>query len=98
MSDRYAIATGGKLRVQLAPQQLLNFNKDLTGGSCNGGSDLKAFEFMHLNGIADDTCAVFEGRDAAHGFEVNFLTEKDDIRKHQCFMCNWDGSCTFVPK
>lgn len=51
LSDRYAIATLGKLRINLAPQQLLNFNSRITGGSCNGGDDLKAYDFIHKYGI-----------------------------------------------
>jgi cathepsin X len=98
LSDRFTIATGGKLRVALAPQALLNFNQFLTGGTCNGGDHLKAYEFAHNHGIADDTCQVFVGLDAAHGFEVNDYTDADDIRSHQCYMCEWNGLCGFVPK
>lgn len=98
MSDRFAIATEGKLRVALAPQALLNFNQLLTGGTCNGGDHAKAYEFAHNHGIADDTCAVFVGMDAAHGFEINEYTKAEDIRAHQCYMCEWNGWCGFVPQ
>lgn len=36
LTDRYIIATDGKFQATLAPQNLLNFNKWITGGSCNG--------------------------------------------------------------
>ena len=98
LSDRFTIATQGKLRVALSPQALLNFNQLLTGGTCNGGDDLKAYEFAHKHGIADDTCQVFVGLDAAHGFEVNGFTDADDIRSHQCYLCEWNGLCGFAPK
>jgi len=98
LSDRYAIATGNKLRVQLAPQQLLNFNARTSGGSCNGGSDYKAYEFMHTYGIADDTCAPFVGLNWYHGFDVAALTEVEGVRKHQCYICTWEGTCAFVPR
>jgi cathepsin X len=61
LSDRYTIATSGALRVQLAPQVLLNFVEDLTGGSCMGGNDLDAYKFVSRFGITDDTCAPFLG-------------------------------------
>jgi cathepsin X len=98
ISDRYAIATRNKLRVQLAPQQLLNFNEKTSGGSCNGGSDLKAYEFMHIYGLVDDTCAPFMGLNWLHGFEVAAMTDVDDVRNHQCYICNWDGTCSFLPQ
>jgi len=97
ISDRYAIATGNKLRVQLASQQLLNFNERTSGGSCNGGNDLKAYEFMHKYGLVDDTCAPFLGLNWAHGFEVAAMIDVDEVRNHQCYICSWSGSCSFIP-
>ncbi len=96
ISDRFAIATNNKLRVQIAPQQFLNFDQSITGGSCNGGDHLQAYAFMHKYGVADDTCAVFMGVDAAHGFEVNYLTDVEEVHKHQCYLCDWDGTCGFA--
>lgn len=46
LSDRYAIATQNKLRVQLGLQNLLNFKKNITGGACTGGNSLKV---QHTN-------------------------------------------------
>lgn len=67
-----------------------------TGGSCNGGDQLKAYEFIHKYGISDDTCAPFLGQQWARGFEVAAMTDVDEVRAHQCFLCMWDGTCTFV--
>lgn len=96
ISDRFAIATQNKLRVQLAPQSLLNFNERTSGGSCNGGSDLAAYRFMHKFGLVDDTCAPFQGLNWLHGFEVAAMTDRDDIRNHQCYICTWSGTCTYL--
>jgi cathepsin X len=96
ISDRYAIATQNKLRVQLAPQSLLNFNERTSGGSCNGGSDYVAYRFMHKYGLVDDTCAPFQGLNWLHGFEVAAMTEVEDVRNHQCYICTWSGICTYV--
>lgn len=98
LSDRYAIATQGRLRVQLAPQQLLNFNEIISGGSCNGGDPFKAYDFMNKYGITDDTCAPFQGLNWVHGFEVAAMKDVEDVQNHQCFYCQWGGSCTFLHK
>eukprot|EP01035_Chromulina_nebulosa_P039267 gene39267-53087_t len=83
LSDRFTIATKGRLRINLAPQQLLNFNEKISGGSCNGGSDLKAYQFMYRYGITDDTCAPFMGLNWLRGFTVAAMTDVEDVRKHQ---------------
>ena len=98
LSDRYSIATQGKLRVSLAPQQLLNFNPRTTGGSCEGGDHVKAYEFMHTYGISDDTCGAKIGLDRLHSFHVAAMTDVEDVRDHQCFECEWTGPCDFVDR
>ena len=99
LSDRYTIATGGALRVALAPQMLLNFNPSLTGGSCMGGSDLDAYSFMHkYGGIVDDTCAPFQGANyASNTFEFADIATEDNIQRHSCRYCSWEGVCDWVP-
>lgn len=69
-----------------------------SGGSCNGGDHLKAYDFAHKFGLADDTCAPFLGLNWARGFEVAAMTEVDDVRAHQCYICNWNGVCSFVKR
>lgn len=98
LSDRYMIATNAKHQLQLAPQNLLNFNSRVSGGSCNGGDPEKAYEFVHKYGISDDTCAPYAGLNWLRGFEVAAMTDVDDVRGHQCFTCNWSGVCEYVPK
>jgi hypothetical protein len=41
INDRYRIATNNKLHVQLAVQNLLNFEWKTTGGDCDGGDSEK---------------------------------------------------------
>jgi len=96
LSDRYAIATNNKLNINLAPQILLNFNSRTSGGSCNGGSALKAYEFMHKYGIVDDTCQPFVGLNWLRGFEVAAMDQVEDVQQHQCYQCMWNGNCAFV--
>jgi cathepsin X len=80
----------------LAPQQLLNFNSKTSGGSCNGGDHVKAYEFIHKYGISDETCGAKIGLDHIHSFEVASMTDVEDVRRHQCFECEWTGPCGFV--
>ncbi len=98
LSDRYNIATNNKLRVQLAPQNLLNFKDRITGGSCVGGSSIGAYQFIHKYGISDDTCAPFSGSNWEHGFTTADMFKVEDVQNHQCFLCTWEGTCTFVPR
>mgnify|MGYP005991034599 CR=1 FL=1 len=59
---------------------------------------MKAYDFAHKFGLADDTCAPFLGLNWARGFEVAAMTEVDDVRAHQCYICNWNGVCSFVKR
>jgi len=98
LTDRYLIATKGKLNIQLAPQNLLNFNAYTSGGSCNGGDPLKAYDFVHKYGISEENCMPFAGLNWRHGFVVAGMREVDDVQRHQCHTCDWSGSCGFAPR
>ena len=98
LTDRYKIATRNLLDIQLAPQNLINFDLTITGGTCQGGDHIKAYEFVHTYGISDDNCMPYSGHNWKHGFHVADLTEVADVRAHQCHTCSWDGNCGFVPE
>jgi cathepsin X len=95
LTDRFLVATGGKLQVTLAPQNLLNFDSRITGGGCGGGDSLKAYEFIYKYGISDDTCTPYFGADAEYGFEVSDLRTVGDVSSHQCWSCDWGNACAF---
>lgn len=97
LSDRYNIATNGKAQIQLAPQILLNYNSVISGGSCNGGDHVKAYDFIYKYGIADDTCAPFMGLNWLHGFAIAAYTSVEDVQRSQCWTCDWYGACGYVP-
>lgn len=97
LSDRFAIATGGALQMQLAPQVLLNFVMQLTGGSCMGGNSLDAYNFTHRYGVTDDTCAPFAGTDFTWGFTYAAETNVTVAAAHMCQVCGWDGNCDWAP-
>lgn len=98
LSDRYIIATQGKVAIQFAPQQLLNFYGKITGGGCEGGDSSKANEFIYKYGITDDTCAPFLGVDYPHGFEIAGMVAVEKVQNHMCYICDWNGECGFVPR
>lgn len=97
LSDRYSIMTGNALRVQLAPQVLLNFLA--SNGDCMGGDAFDAYAFIHAQGITDDTCAPFTGQSLSWGFDYAGGSEEDDSLdvSHMCQACGWDGQCEWVP-
>lgn len=99
LSDRYRIATNGTLQVNLAVQVLLNYDASMSGGSCFGGDDLKAAEFIHRYGISDDTCAPFQGTDFGWGFDCCDGDDKTKahVRAHMCHYCDWSDSCRWLP-
>jgi hypothetical protein len=63
-----------------------------------GGDSNKAYEFIHKYGISDDTCAPFLGVSWARGFTVADMVDVEDVRSHQCYVCTWAGTCTFVKR
>ncbi|KAJ1421891.1 hypothetical protein B484DRAFT_399328 [Ochromonadaceae sp. CCMP2298] len=97
LSDRYNIATQGLLNIQLSPQNLMDFDSKLTGGSCEGGDSLKAYDFVYKFKVTDDTCTPYLGLDAEHGFEVRDLTKAEDIQAHMCYSCDWEDRCEYLP-
>eukprot|EP00603_Paraphysomonas_imperforata_P008866 CAMPEP_0114426656 /NCGR_PEP_ID=MMETSP0103-20121206/7918_1 /TAXON_ID=37642 ORGANISM="Paraphysomonas imperforata, Strain PA2" /NCGR_SAMPLE_ID=MMETSP0103 /ASSEMBLY_ACC=CAM_ASM_000201 /LENGTH=320 /DNA_ID=CAMNT_0001595639 /DNA_START=32 /DNA_END=994 /DNA_ORIENTATION=+ len=98
LSDRYKIATENKFTSTLAPQNLINFKLRTTGGSCEGGDHIKAYDFIHQYGISDDNCMPYAGANWRHGFHVAALTEVEDVQNAMCHTCSWDGNCGFVPR
>jgi len=61
LSDRILISNQGQWpEVNLAPQHLINCNG---GGTCDGGSAIQAYEWIHLNGIVEETCAPYQAED-----------------------------------
>jgi cathepsin X len=89
LSDRFKIATGGRVvDVDLAPQVLLNLADE--AGSCNGGNDVLAYQFIHENGITDETCMPYEGVDISAWGEFSQPIEQ------MCRMCGRFGNCSFA--
>lgn len=84
--------------MQLSPQNLINFNARITGGTCEGGDHLKANDFMYKYGISDDTCMPYAGVNWKHGFKVAGMVDVDEVQAHQCHTCSWNSECGFVPR
>ena len=57
---------------------------------------MKSYEFIQKYKISDDTCAPFLGLNWARGFVVAEMTDPEEVGAHQCYVCMWDGTCTFV--
>ncbi len=58
LSDRIAIMRNRTFpQIDLAPQVLINCGG---GGSCEGGNPGGVYEYIHKNGIPDETCQNYE--------------------------------------
>ena len=58
LSDRLAIMRNKTFpQINLSPQVIINCRG---GGSCNGGNPGGVYEYIHSNGIPDETCQNYE--------------------------------------
>jgi cathepsin B len=57
LSDRFCLASQGKINVILSPQTLVSCDKQNMG--CNGGYLNKAWQFIQQNGITSDSCMPY---------------------------------------
>lgn len=89
LTDRIIIATGAKLPVvQLSPQVLLDCASK-TAGTCKGGADILAYQFIHENGITDVSCSPYMGVDEFYWSEL-------PCADTMCRSCDIQGTCKFV--
>ena len=90
LTDRIIIATKAlKPVVRLSSQVLLNAGAVKGFGSCDGGSDVLAYQFIHENGITDETCMPYKGVDYSTWGEL-------PLEDTMCWQCNRNGTCGFV--
>ena len=90
LTDRFIIATKALKSVpRLSSQVLLNIGPLMKFGSCRGGSDVLAYQFIHQYGITDETCMPYQGVDNSKWGEV-------PVEDQLCWQCDQDGSCGFV--
>ena len=88
LTDRFIIAKKAKVsQVKLSPQVLLDCAPK--AGSCKGGSDLLAYEFIHKNGITDITCSPYQGVDDFYWAEL-------PCGQMMCRTCDVTGTCKFI--
>ena len=88
LTDRFIIARRAKVsQVKLSPQVLLDCAKE--AGSCNGGSDLLAYKYIHEYGVTDVTCSPYQGVDDFYWAEI-------PCSQMMCRACDLAGTCKFV--
>lgn len=88
LTDRIIIAKKAQTPfVRLSPQVLLDCAT--SAGSCNGGSDLYAYKYIHENGITDVSCLPYVGVDVSNWGEL-------PCEQRTCKNCDRFGSCKFV--
>lgn len=90
LTDRLIIATKAlKPVVRLSAQVLLNAGPVKGFGSCAGGNDAQAYQFIHDYGITDETCMPYKGVDFSTWGEL-------PLQDTMCWQCNRNGTCGFV--
>jgi len=86
LSDRIRLMLNASYpEINLAPQVLLNCG---LAGTCNGGSPLAAYEYIHREGIPDETCQPYEADDAIECIPFNVCRNCNfnlDNPKEDCF-------------
>lgn len=88
LTDRYIIARKAKVsQVKLSPQVLLDCASE--AGSCNGGSDVLAYKFIHEHGITDVTCSPYQGVDDFYWGEI-------PCDQMMCRSCDLSSTCKFI--
>mmetsp|Transcript_25663 Transcript_25663/g.41485 ORF Transcript_25663/g.41485 Transcript_25663/m.41485 type:complete len:274 (-) Transcript_25663:564-1385(-) len=88
LSDRYAIATKGRYPdLHISPQALLDCATE--AGSCDGGSPLLGYKFIHQTPITDLSCIPYTGQDLSNWAEM-------DCSRRLCRNCDRFGTCSFM--
>jgi len=59
LSDRLCIRSGGKIKVELSPQDLVSCD-DVGNHGCDGGVPQLAWEYLEYEGITDLSCYPYE--------------------------------------
>ena len=76
LSDRLAILRNKTFpQINLAPQVIINCRG---GGSCDGGNPGGVYEYIHRNGIPDETCQNYE---VYFEDEYSFLISESSCQK-----------------
>mmetsp|Transcript_28571 Transcript_28571/g.27544 ORF Transcript_28571/g.27544 Transcript_28571/m.27544 type:complete len:447 (+) Transcript_28571:24-1364(+) len=70
--------------INISPQVLISCSEPDYG--CNGGWPLSAFQYMHKNGITDETCSLYQARGHTNGIECS--------PSAICKDCAPNGDCT----
>ena len=74
LSDRLAIMRNKTFpQINISPQVIINCHG---GGTCNGGNPGGVYEYIHANGIPDETCQNYEVSLLGATEYITFFVEK----------------------
>jgi cathepsin X len=92
LTDRFIIANGGMTIPHLSMQALIDCGYEYPEmGSCEGGSDVMAYKFIHDNWITDVTCSPYIGLVFTNWAETLSCPQR------MCRQCDFHtGSCQFI--
>ena len=92
LTDRFVMKTGVVI-PHLSIQALLDCGREDTlieMGSCEGGSDILAYNFIYNYGVTDSTCSPYMGVVFTNWAEGISCTQR------MCRQCDVHGNCFFV--
>eukprot|EP00397_Hematodinium_sp_SG-2012_P008357 GEMP01008415.1.p1 GENE.GEMP01008415.1~~GEMP01008415.1.p1 ORF type:complete len:643 (+),score=90.31 GEMP01008415.1:60-1988(+) len=89
VSDRLAIIRNSSFPEIILSSQLM-LTCDIANYGCSGGALLHTLQYIHDNGVPDETCTPYLGRGRDTG-EVC-------LRSTTCSTCGSDGSCQIIPE
>ena len=87
-SDRIKIARKAAWPdINVAPQVLIScLQRDDTVG-CSGGNHEAAQQYLHDQGITDETCSIYQGRGYTNGIDCAPINKcKNCLRGQSCFI------------
>lgn len=86
LSDRIKLVRNAAFPdVQLSPQVIVNCVTANNSNGCYGGEPLAVWEWVHQNGVTDDSC-------------MNYLAKKESCEPiNICRNCDPDNGCSAVP-
>lgn len=82
LSDRFCIASGGKINVVLSPQDMVSCDK--SNFACNGGYLNKAWTYLENTGVGSDSCEPYKSASGSVPSCPTKCADGSAIKKYKC--------------
>jgi len=82
LSDRFCIASNGKVNVVLSPEDMVEC--DSSNAGCNGGNLALAWKYLSNTGIVTDTCLPYTSGAGKVGACPKKCSDSESFKKYKC--------------